>query len=191
MEKDNSKQNENSLSDTLKPRHLTMMSIAGVIGGSLFVGSGTIIHNTGPAAALAYLCGAIIVVLVMRMLGEMATSNPDTGSFSTYADRAIGRWAGFTVGWLYWGYWALLMAWEAGVAGNILHQWIPALPADVFTLIVTATLIWLNLFNVKSYGEVEFWFALIKVVAIVCFLVICSLAALSIWLGGSHMESQT
>ena len=88
------KAQENALSATLKTRHLTMMSIAGVIGGSLFVGSGSIVHSAGPAAVLAYLAGGIVVVFIMRMLGEMATANPDTGSFSTYADRAIGRWAG-------------------------------------------------------------------------------------------------
>ena len=104
---------ESKLSASLKSRHLTMMSIAGVIGGALFVGSGSVIHSAGPAAVLAYLAGGILVVLIMRMLGEMATSSPDTGSFSTYADRAIGRWAGFTIGWLYWWYWVILMAWEA------------------------------------------------------------------------------
>ena len=111
---------DSQLKAGLKSRHLTMMSIAGVIGGSLFVGSGSIIHSAGPAAVLAFLVGGILMMLIMRMLGEMATSSPDTGSFSTYADRAIGRWAGFTIGWLYWGYWVSLMAWEAYVAGKIL-----------------------------------------------------------------------
>ena len=155
-----------------------MMSIAGVIGGSLFVGSGSIVHSAGPAAVLAYLAGGIVVVFIMRMLGEMATANPDTGSFSTYADRAIGRWAGFTIGWLYWGYWALLMAWEAHVAGIILHEWFPMLSVNAFTLGATLVLILLNFFNVRNYGEAEFWFALIKVVAIVCFIVVGTLAVL-------------
>lgn len=172
---------KHTLSNSLKSRHLTMMSIAGVIGGSLFVGSGTIIHNTGPAAVLAYLLGGVVVVLIMRMLGEMATASPDTGSFSTYADQAIGRWAGFTIGWLYWGYWALLMAWEAYVAGTILHSWLPQISVNSFTLGITLLLITLNFFNVKNYGEFEFWFALIKVVAIVCFIVIASLAVMSLW----------
>lgn len=109
---------ESKLNASLESRHLTMMSIAGVIGGALFVGSGSVIHSAGPAAVLAYLAGGILVVLIMRMLGEMATSSPDTGSFSTYADRAIGRWAGFTIGWLYWWYWVILMAWEAYVAAR-------------------------------------------------------------------------
>ncbi|CAB3857329.1 GABA permease [Achromobacter anxifer] len=173
--------NANKLNAALKPRHLTMMSIAGVIGGSLFVGSGSIVHSAGPAAVLAYLAGGILVVFIMRMLGEMATASPDTGSFSTYADRAIGRWAGFTIGWLYWGYWAMLMAWEAHVAGIILHEWFPLVSVNAFTLGVTLVLVLLNLFNVRNYGEAEFWFALIKVVAIVCFIVVGTLALLKLW----------
>lgn len=174
-----------SLKAGLKSRHLTMMSIAGVIGGSLFVGSGSVIHSAGPAAILAFLTGGILMMLIMRMLGEMATSSPDTGSFSTYADRAIGRWAGFTIGWLYWGYWVSLMAWEAYVAGKILNGWFPMFSVNVYVLAVTLVLISINFFNVKNYGEFEFWFALIKVVAIVCFLVIGCLAVTNIWTGGT------
>ena len=85
-----------------KPRHVTMLSIAGIIGAGLFVGSGHAIAAAGPAVILAYLAAGTLVVLVMRMLGEMAVANPDTGSFSTYAEKAIGGWAGFTIGWLYW-----------------------------------------------------------------------------------------
>ncbi|MCE6981635.1 amino acid permease, partial [Pseudomonas frederiksbergensis] len=174
-------EHESKLSASLKSRHLTMMSIAGVIGGALFVGSGSVIHSAGPAAILAYLAGGILVVLIMRMLGEMATSSPDTGSFSTYAERAIGRWAGFTIGWLYWWFWVILMAWEAYVAGKILHGWFPSVSVNVFVLATTLVLISVNFFNVKHYGEFEFWFALIKVVAIICFLVVCGLAVVNLW----------
>ncbi|PZQ92691.1 MAG: GABA permease, partial [Acinetobacter johnsonii] len=116
------------LKNGLKSRHLTMISIAGVIGGSLFIGSGNVIYSAGPAAVLAYAFGGLLILLIMRMLGEMAVLNPDSGSFSTYADRAIGRWAGFTIGWLYWCSWALLMGWEAYVAGKILNSWFPFIP---------------------------------------------------------------
>ncbi|MFV3333546.1 amino acid permease [Pseudomonas sp. NY15437] len=175
----------NELRGGLKSRHLTMMSIAGVIGAALFVGSGKTIALAGPAAVLAYLGGGILVVLVMRMLGEMAVAQPDTGSFSTYADRAIGRWAGFTIGWLYWYFWALLMGWEAFVAGNILNSWFPMIPGWGFALIVTLSLIVVNFMNVRSYGEFEFWFALIKVVAIVIFIIIGGLAIAHLWPWGS------
>ena len=179
------RKNTEQLQASLKTRHLTMMSIAGVIGAALFVGSGKIIYTTGPAVVLAYLAGGIVVMLIMRMLGEMATSSPDTGSFSTYADKAIGRWAGFTIGWLYWWFWALLMAWEAYVAGMILNTWFPDISVNVFTLVATLLLISINFMNVRNYGEFEFWFALIKVTAIVCFIIICLLAVLNIWQGGA------
>ncbi len=89
----------------LKSRHVTMLSIAGVIGASLFVGSSVAIAEAGPAVLLAYLFAGLLVVMIMRMLAEMAVATPDTGSFSTYADKAIGRWAGYTIGWLYWWFW--------------------------------------------------------------------------------------
>lgn len=173
--------NTSDLKHGLKSRHLTMISIAGVIGGSLFIGSGNVIASAGPAAVIAYALGGLLILLVMRMLGEMAVLNPDTGSFSTYADRAIGRWAGFTIGWLYWCSWALLMGWEAYVAGKILNSWFPLIPIWVYMFAVIGALILVNLQNVKSYGEFEFWFALIKVIAIVIFLVIGSLAVLHLW----------
>ena len=106
----------------LRDRHVTMISIAGVIGAGLFVGSGTAINQAGPAVLISYAFAGLLVVLVMRMLGEMAAANPDTGSFSTYADRAIGPWAGFTVGWLYWWFWVLVIPVEATAAATILES---------------------------------------------------------------------
>ncbi len=180
--------NTQGLSQALKTRHLTMMSIAGVIGAALFVGSGGIIAKAGPAAILAYLAGGALVVFIMRMLGEMAASSPSTGSFSTYAERAIGRWAGFTIGWLYWWFWALLMAWEAYVAGLILHEWFPMLSVNMFTLIMTLLLCSINFMQVRKYGEIEFWFALIKVVAILAFIVVGVAAVFNIWQGGADIS---
>jgi GABA permease len=115
------------------------------------------------------------------MLGEMAVLNPDSGSFSTYADRAIGRWAGFSIGWLYWCTLAMLMGWEAYVAGKILNSWFPFIPIWAYMVLVIGGLVAVNLQNVKNYGEFEFWFALIKVIAIVVFLVIGSLAIMHLW----------
>lgn len=172
---------QSQLKDGLKSRHLTMLSIAGVIGAGLFIGSGSVIYNAGPAAILAYALGGLLVMLVMRMLAEMAVAHPDSGSFSTYADAAIGRWAGFTVGWLYWFFWALLMGWEAYVAGSILHSWFPMIPIWGYMLAVTIFFTVINLLEVKKYGEFEFWFALIKVIAIVLFIIIGSLAIVHLW----------
>ncbi len=164
--------NGGGLSAGLKQRHVAMMSIAGVIGAGLFVGSGHAIAAAGPAAVLAYALTGALVVLVMRMLGEMATAQPDSGSFSTYASRAIGPWAGFTIGWLYWWFWVLVIPIEATAAATILNTWFPGIATWIFALSITLLLTITNFFSVKNYGEFEFWFALIKVIAIVIFLVV-------------------
>src|SRR5450830_427690 len=161
----------NNLEQGLKPRHVTMLSISGVIRAGLFVGSGHAIAEAGPAVLMAYAAAGTLVVLVMRMLAEMAVASPDTGSFSTYADRAIGHWAGFTIGWLYWWFWVLVIPLEANAAATILNAWFPNVAIWAFTLIITLLLTATNLFSVKHYGEFEFWFALIKVVAIVGFVI--------------------
>lgn len=172
------------LASGLKPRHVTMISIAGVIGAGLFVGSASAIQLAGPSVLISYALAGALVVLVMRMLGEMATANPDSGSFSVYADRAIGRWAGFSIGWLYWWFWVLVIPVEATAGAKILSGWVDW-PQWVFALIITALLTVTNLFSVANYGEFEFWFALVKVVAIVGFIALGVLAILGV-LPGSH-----
>lgn len=169
----------------LKPRHITMISIAGVIGAGLFVGSAKAIATAGPAVLLSYAMAGALVVLVMRMLGEMATAQPDTGSFSTYADRSLGRWAGFSIGWLYWWFWVIVIPVEATAGALILGDWFPAVPQWAFALVITALLVGTNLLSVGNYGEFEFWFALVKVVAIVAFIGLGVAAILGL-LPGSH-----
>jgi len=173
-----------ALSSGLKPRHVTMISIAGVIGAGLFVGSAAAIKLAGPSVLISYALAGTLVVLVMRMLGEMATANPDSGSFSVYADRALGRWAGFSIGWLYWWFWVLVIPVEATAGAKILSGWIDW-PQWVFALIITALLTVTNLFSVANYGEFEFWFALVKVLAIVGFIGLGMFAILGL-LPGSH-----
>lgn len=160
---------DGTLGTSLKPRHITMISIAGVIGAGLFVGSANAIKEAGPAVLISYFLAGTLVVLVMRMLGEMATANPDTGSFSVYSDRALGGWAGFSVGWLYWWFWVLVIPVEATAAAAILSDLVGA-PQWVWALAVTLLLTVTNLISVGNYGEFEFWFALIKVVAIIAFI---------------------
>lgn len=168
------------LSHGLKERHVTMLSIAGVIGAGLFVGSGHAIAEAGPAVLIAYAIAGLLVILVMRMLGEMAVASPDTGSFSTYADRAIGHWAGYLIGWLYWWFWVLVIPLEATAAATILHTWFAGVPLWAFALGITVLLTITNLFSVKNYGEFEFWFALVKVVAIIAFLAIAAAAIMGL-----------
>lgn len=168
--------NDDVLAQGLKPRHVRMLSIAGVIGAGLFVGSGHAISEAGPAVLIAYAAAGALVVLIMRMLAEMAVASPDSGSFSTYADKALGRWAGFTIGWLYWWFWVLVIPLEANAAGTILHAWFPQVAIWQFTFAITLILTLTNLLSVKNYGEFEFWFALIKIVAIIAFLCAAGIA---------------
>ncbi len=146
-----------------------MLSIAGVIGASLFVGSSVAIAEAGPAVLLAYLFAGLLVVMIMRMLAEMAVATPDTGSFSTYADKAIGpgpvyhRLVILVV-------WVLVIPLEANIAAIILNSWIPGIPVWLFSLVITLALTGSNLLSVKNYGEFEFWLALCKVIAILAFI---------------------
>ncbi|MFB7504140.1 amino acid permease [Streptomyces broussonetiae] len=171
----------------LKNRHLTMIAIGGVIGAGLFVGSSSGIATAGPGILLSYALVGTLVVLVMRMLGEMSAANPASGSFSAHADRALGRWAGFSIGWLYWFFWVVVLAVEATAGAKILAGWVPAVPQWGWALIVMAVLTATNLVSVGSYGEFEFWFAGIKVVAIGAFIVVGLLAIFGV-LPGVHAD---
>ncbi|MER5945044.1 amino acid permease [Streptomyces sp. NPDC001904] len=165
-----------SLSPGLKQRHLSMIALGGVIGAGLFVGSGTAIAAAGPSIVLAYAISGALVMLVMRMLGEMAAAYPASGSFSVHSERAIGPWAGFTAGWAFWFLLCVAVGLEGIGAAQIAHSWVPGVPewlwVALFMLVFTGT----NVSAVKNFGEFEFWFATLKVVAIVAFLVIGVLA---------------
>jgi GABA permease len=164
----------------LSQRQLNMIALGGVIGAGLFVGSGVIIGETGPGAFITYAVCGVLVVLVMRMLGEMATANPSTGSFADYARQALGGWAGFSVGWLYWYFWVVVVGFEAIAGGAVLSYWINA-PLWLLSLILMAGMTATNLVSVAAFGEFEFWFAGIKVAAIVVFLGLGSLFVLGAW----------
>ncbi|MEV3855370.1 amino acid permease [Streptomyces sp. NPDC050095] len=173
----------------LKNRHLSMIAIGGVIGAGLFVGSGSGIAAAGPAILISYALVGAMVVLVMRMLGEMAAARPTSGSFSAYADQALGRWAGFSIGWLYWFFWVVVLAVEATAGAKILNGWIPGVPQWGWALIVMVVLTVVNLAAVGSYGEFEFWFAGIKVVAIGAFVIVGLLAVFGVLPGSDNPGS--
>ena len=177
--------NENNttpkLGEGLTNNQIVMISIGGVIGAGLFIGSSAAIAKAGPAVILSYAITSVVVFLVMRMLGEMAVMQPDTGSFSTYATKAIGPWAGCTIGWLYWWFWVLAIPVEAIAGAEILHAWFPMFPAWLYALLFVVILSLANLFDVKNFGAFEFWFSLIKVVAILLFIGICSIAVFGFW----------
>ncbi|WP_435060048.1 amino acid permease [Streptomyces sp. bgisy060] len=160
----------------LKQRHLTMLGLGGVIGAGLFVGSGAGIAVAGPGIVVSYLLAGGLAMLVMRMLGEMSAAMPSSGSFSVHAERALGRWAGFSVGWLYWFLLVVVLAAEATGAARIAHGWVPDVPQWGWVLLFMVVFTLANLASVKNFGEFEFWFAALKVGAIVLFLVLGVLA---------------
>ncbi|MEV0091567.1 amino acid permease [Streptomyces sp. NPDC050738] len=164
------------LSHGLKQRHLTMLGLGGVIGAGLFVGSGAGIEVAGPGIVLSYLFAGTLAMLVMRMLGEMSAAIPASGSFSVHAERALGRWAGFTAGWLYWFLLVVVLAVEATAAAQIANQWVPGVAQWLWVLIFMVVFTVANLAAVKNFGEFEFWFAALKVGAIVLFLILGTLA---------------
>ena len=175
---------DTELQKGLKQRHLTMIAIGGVIGAGLFVGSGVVINDVGPGAFLTYALTGVLIVMVMRMLGEMAAANPSTGSFADYARTALGGWAGFSVGWLYWYFWVIVVGFEAVAGAKILQRWID-LPLWLLSLVLMLLMTATNLFSVRSYGEFEYWFAGIKVATIFVFLVLGALFVLGLWPGRS------
>ncbi|MFJ8859802.1 amino acid permease [Streptomyces sp. NPDC102451] len=168
------------LAHGLKQRHLTMLGLGGVIGAGLFVGSGAGIAVAGPAVVVSYLIAGALAMLVMRMLGEMSAAMPASGSFSVHAERALGRWAGFSVGWLYWFMLVVVLAVEATAAAQIAHAWVPAMDQWLWVLLFMVVFTVANLTAVKNFGEFEFWFAALKVTAIVAFLVLGLLAVLGV-----------
>ena len=175
---------EDHLQPGLKRRHMTMIAIGGIIGAGLFVGSGPILNEAGPATILTYLLTGALLILIMRMLGEMAVAQPSVGSFSDYSRMALGNWAGFSVGWLYWYFWAIVVGFEATVAASIMGQYIPGVADWLISLILILLLTATNLYSVGSYGEFEFWFASIKVAAIIIFIVLALLFIIGVLPGG-------
>lgn len=158
-----------------------MISLGGVIGTGLFLSSGYTIHQAGPLGAiLAYLIGSVLVYCVMLSLGELSVAMPYAGSFHLYARRFIGPGTAFTIAILYWLNWAVALASEFTAAGLLMQRWFPHSPAWVWSALFILVVFTLNILSVRLYGESEFWFASIKVFAIVAFIVIGLLAIFGI-----------
>jgi GABA permease len=180
------------LQRTLQTRHMRMIALGGVIGAGLFVGSGVVVRAAGPAAVLSFALTGALVVLVMRMLGEMAAAHPAIGGFYEYNRLALGELAGFMTGWMYWYFWVIVVALEAVAGAQLLAYWYPDAPQWLFTLVLMLTFTLLNLLSVRSWGEAEYWFASIKVAAITVFLVIGLAYVVGLWPGpGSGLANLT
>ncbi|NME98104.1 amino acid permease [Aneurinibacillus aneurinilyticus] len=157
----------------LKARHMTMIAIGGSIGTGLFLASGATINSAGPGGALvAYLAISIMVYFLMTSLGEMATLLPVSGSFSTYATRFVDPALGFALGWNYWYNWAVTIAVEIAAGALIMKFWFPDSSSLLWSVLFLGIMFGLNFLSVKGYGEGEYWFALIKVISIIAFIVI-------------------
>ncbi|CAL9570028.1 MULTISPECIES: amino acid permease [Streptomyces] len=169
-------QADGSLSHGLKQRHLSMIALGGVIGAGLFVGSGAGIAVAGPSIVVAYALSGVLVMLVMRMLGEMSAAYPSSGSFSAHAERAIGPWAGFASGWSFWVLLCTAVGLEGIGAAKIVQGWLPGTPQWMWVLLFMVVFCGTNLAAVKNFGEFEFWFAALKVGAISLFLILGVLA---------------
>lgn len=149
-----------------------MMGLGSAIGAGLFLGTGVGIAKAGPAVLVSYLIAGFVVVCVMRMLGEMGAALPASGSFSHYARIGIGEWAGFVMGWLYWFMLIMVLGAEITGASAIVNDWLPGVPQWVIALVFVTFFAVVNLAKVSNFGEFEFWFAALKVAAIIGFLVV-------------------
>jgi amino acid permease len=163
----------NELKRGLKRRYITMMSIGGTIGIGLFLTSGNVVSNTGALGGpIAYLVIGILVYVLMKGLGEMSTFMPTPGAYTTYSGLFVHPVLGFMVGWNLYINGFLGLGAEIVGGGMILNQFFPSIPAVVFCIMISLLILVLNLIDVKSYGEAEYWFAGIKVFAIIVFLIV-------------------
>ena len=151
----------------LKVRHIRLMALGSTIGVGLFLGSASAIKIAGPSILLGYLLAGIVAFIVLRTLGEMAVHEPVAGSFAAYANNYVGPLAGYMVGWGYWTYWIVVGIAEVTAVGIYMGIWFPETPQWIWALSSIVMMGLINLIAVKVFGEFEFWFALIKVVAIV------------------------
>jgi GABA permease len=175
------------LAHALKPRHVAMISFGGIIGAGLFVGSQQRHRQGRPRAVVfTYAASGLLVFLIMRMLGEMAMAKPGQGSFVEYSALALGRWAGFVTGWLYWYFWVFTVGAETVAGAKLIHAAGVGAPVWAIGFVLVAVMTMTNLLSVRAYGELEFWFAVIKVSAIAAFIAIgVGFIAFFTWPGGA------
>src|SRR3954470_14882626 len=157
----------------LKPRQLQMIAIGGAIGTGLFLGAGGRLHNAGPGLFLSYAFCGIFVFLILRALGELVLHRPSSGSFVSYAREFLGEKAAFVAGWMYWLNWAFTAIVDSTAIATYFHYWssFGSVPQWLIALIALALVVGVNLISVTLFGELEFWAAAIKVLALLTFLV--------------------
>jgi amino acid transporter, AAT family len=180
--------NQHKLQRGLEERHITLMSLGAAIGVGLFLGSATAIRLAGPGIILGYAFAGMIMFFIMRALGEMAIQNPVAGSFSQYARDYLGALPGFLTGWNYWFLWVVTCMAEITAAGIYMEYWFPDVPRWIWALVALGIMASVNFLNVKAYGELEFWFALIKIVTIV-FMIISGIGMIVFGIGNGGVAT--
>lgn len=179
MQSSNSNANSETkaLKRAMSTRHLVMLSLGGAIGTGLFLGSGEVIAQTGPVAAIiAYVLGGLIAYMVMLCLGELAVHMPVAGSFGAYAQKYIGPGTGYMISWVYWLTWTATLGTEFTAAALLMQEWFPHISMWIWTIIFAITIFALNLSSTRIFAESEFWLALVKVVTVVAFIILGLLA---------------
>src|SRR5271165_5485475 len=164
--------NEQGLARQLTERQLSMIAIGGAIGTGLFLGSALSVRTAGPGVILTYILGAGITLLLMGCLAEMAVAHPTAGSFGVYADLYLSPWAGFAIRYTYWLAQSIAVGGEAVAAAIYTQWWFPQTPAWAWVIFYSAVLIFVNARSVGSFGEFEYWFSMIKVSAIIVFILL-------------------
>lgn len=164
-------QNQGELHRGLRNRHIQMIALGGAIGTGLFYGSATTIQLVGPAITVSYLIGGMAIFFIVRALGEMCVDQPVSGAFSYFAYKYWGEFPGFFSGWNYWFTYIIVSMAELTVVGVYINFWLPNIPQWVSALVFLVVITLVNLIDVKVFGEFEFWFALIKVVAIIAMII--------------------
>lgn len=170
----------------LKERHIGLIALGGSVGVGLFLGSAAAIQVAGPALLVSYCIGGIVVFYLLRALGEVAVAYPVAGSFTSYAHAYLGPLAGYLTGWTYWFMWVVTGMAEITAVGIYVHYWLPALPQWIPALLAVVIMTGANLSAVGIYGEFEFWFALIKVIAIIA-LILGGLAMIMFGVGNGGL----
>ena len=165
-------QQQQELSRGLESRHITLMSLGAAIGVGLFLGSAGAIKLAGPAILITYALGGAVIFLIMRALGELAADYPVAGSFSRYAHQYLGPLAGFLTGWNYWFLWIVTGMAEITAVGIYMQYWFPDSPKWLWALAALVIMTFVNLIAAKAFGEFEFWFALIKIIAIIAMIIL-------------------
>lgn len=172
VEQDKISERESGLNRQLSTSQLTMIALGGAIGTGLFLGSGVAVGYAGPAVLISYAVAALLAIMMMYSLSEMTVAHPTVGAFGSYAEMYVGKWAGFVVRYMYWAAVVIVTGGEATAAAIYMSFWFPDFPRWIWVILFSLIMISINSISVKNFGIFEYWFAMIKVIAIILFIIL-------------------